>query len=113
MGGGSDLCARKEHRGDAGTGPFTPTPPPLPRRRPLGDGGGGAWEGVVLGGAMGEGSPGGLGGALGGAIGGVHAPKAKRWSITGSPYPPSNQTITLNLTLTFAASWFGHASHVD
>ena len=29
-----------------------------------------------------------------------------------SPCPPSNHTITLNLTLTFAASWFGHASHV-
>ena len=32
---------------------------------------------------------------------------------TGSPYPPSNHTIAINLTLTFAASWFGHASHVD
>ena len=30
-----------------------------------------------------------------------------------SPCPPSNHTITINLTLTFAASWFGHASHVD
>ena len=30
-----------------------------------------------------------------------------------SPYPPSNHSITINLTLTFAASWFGHASHVD
>ena len=30
-----------------------------------------------------------------------------------SPCPPSNHTITLNLTLTFAASWLGHASHVD
>ena len=29
------------------------------------------------------------------------------------PCLPSNHTITLNLTLTFAASWFGHASHVD
>ena len=27
-----------------------------------------------------------------------------------SPYHPSNHTITLNLTLTFVASWFGHAS---
>ena len=25
--------------------------------------------------------------------------------------PPSNHLITLNLTLTFAASWFSHASH--
>ena len=30
-----------------------------------------------------------------------------------SPCPPSNHSITINLTLTFAASWFGHASHVD
>ena len=27
--------------------------------------------------------------------------------------PPSNHTITLNLTPTFAANWFSHASHVD
>ena len=30
-----------------------------------------------------------------------------------SPCPPTHHTITLNLTLIFAASWFGHASHVD
>ena len=30
-----------------------------------------------------------------------------------SPCPPSEDTITINQTLTFAASWFGHASHVD
>ena len=30
-----------------------------------------------------------------------------------SPCPPSNHSVTINLTLTFAASWFGHASHVD
>ena len=30
-----------------------------------------------------------------------------------SPCPPSNHTITINLTLTFAASRFRHASHVD
>ena len=30
-----------------------------------------------------------------------------------SPCPPSNHSITIDLTLTFAASWFGHASHVD
>ena len=28
------------------------------------------------------------GGGSGGAIWGAHAPKAKRWSITGSPYLP-------------------------
>ena len=31
---------------------------------------------------------GGGGGGPGGAIWGVHAPKAKRWSIIGSPYLP-------------------------
>ena len=30
-----------------------------------------------------------------------------------SPCPSSNYSITINLTLIFAASWFGHASHVD
>ena len=30
-----------------------------------------------------------------------------------SPCPPSNHTITLNLTATFAASRSSHASHVD
>ena len=30
-----------------------------------------------------------------------------------SPCPPSNHTITISLTLIFAASWFGHASRVD
>ena len=72
------------------------------------------WGGGGLGGWVWEGRLGG-GGAPSGAIWGVHAPKAKRWSITGSPYlplPPSNHTTTLNLTLTFAASWFGHANHV-
>ena len=30
-----------------------------------------------------------------------------------SPCPPSNHIITINLSLTFAVTWFGHASHVD
>ena len=30
-----------------------------------------------------------------------------------SPCPLSNHTTTTNLPLTFAASWFGHANHVD
>ena len=29
-----------------------------------------------------------------------------------SPCPPSNHAITIDLTLTFAPSWFGHVSHV-
>ena len=37
---------------------------------------------------------------------GAHAPLT-------SPCPPSNHTITINLTVTFAANLFGHASHVD
>ena len=66
-----------------------------------------------LGGALrgGGGGPGGSvgGGGPGGAIwggGGGEAP------LTFT-CPPSNHSITINLTLTFAASWFGHARHVD
>ena len=40
------------------------------------------------------------------SVGQTHAPLT-------SPCPASNHTITLNLTLTFTASLFGHASHVD
>ena len=51
-----------------------------------------------------------MGGARGGAIwgggGGGQAPLT-------SPCPPSNHTITINLTLTFAVTWSSHASHVD
>ena len=56
-----------DHRGVRllGSGHQLPPPPPLAvGRRPL-------WA---------------RGGGPGGAIWGVHAPKAKRWSITGSPY---------------------------
>ena len=43
---------------------------------------------------VGGGGPGGwLGGALGGAISGVHAPKNKRWSITG--LPPLARRLTI------------------
>ena len=57
---------------------------------PLGGGGGGL-RGGVLGGVMRRG-----GGGWGG-LWGVHAPKAKCWSITGSPFTPlpSNHIITL------------------
>ena len=56
----------------------------------------------------GEGGPGGLVGGGGGSrwgnlgVGGQQAPLT-------STCPPSNHSITINLTLTFAASWFGHA----
>ena len=77
------------------------------------------------------------GGGLGGVMGGGESGRVgwrgggSRWALWGggympprpsvgpsqapltSPCPPSNHTITLNLTLTFAASWFSHASHVD
>ena len=65
-------------------------------------GGGGAvrrvgWGGVQVGGGV----PVGRFGVWWGG-GGAQAPLT-------SPCPPSNHTITINLTLTFAASWFGHA----
>ena len=44
--------------------------------------------------------------SVAGGGGGAQAPLT-------SPCPPSNHSITISLTLTFAASWFGHASHVD
>ena len=36
-----------------------------------------------------------------------------RAPLTSSPPCNHNILITLILTLTFVASWFGHASHVD
>ena len=75
---------------------------------------------------MGGGAPGGSvgGGGPGGAnwVGGGGGIQVGRFGVLGgggaqapltSPCPPSNHTITINLTLTFAASYFGHASHVD
>ena len=62
----------------------------------------------------------GLGGAICAELGGARENMPPRPSIgslqapltSTSPCPPSNHTITVNLTITFAASWFGHASHV-
>ena len=86
-------------------------------------GGGGASEG-----GSGRAKGGGMGGAGGGGSGrvgggGVQVGQFRvvgggsRWGNLGapltSPCPPSNHTSTINQTLTFAASWFGHASHVD
>ena len=83
------------------------------RRPPGGVGGGGGLEGGSGRGDGGlrEGRLGGGGSRWGdlGCFGGGGGTQA---SLT-SPCPPSNHTITINLTLTFAASWFGHASHVD
>ena len=75
-----------------------------------GGGGRGLWEGGLGGGGQAErfrvggGDPGGA--IWGGWGGGAQA------SLT-SPCPPCNHTITINLPLTFAASWFVHANHVD
>ena len=74
-------------------------------------GGGGLREGRV----GGEGP----GGAIWGGVGGSRWGDLGWWGGGGaqafltSPCPPSNHTITINLTITFVASWFGHASHVD
>ena len=71
---------------------------------------GGVKEGLG-GGALGEGR---LGGGLGAAIwgvGGGGGPSGAFWGVGGgaqapltSPCPPSNHTITINLTLIFATS---------
>ena len=76
-----------------------------------------------MGGGVGRvGWGGGTGGAIWGGGGGGGWHKALVVSSGGGgggigsaylPCPPSNHTITINLTLTFAATWFGHASHVD
>ena len=84
----------------------------------IGGGGGGGVQGGENGGGGSRRGLGGGGGTLGvgwvsrwgdlgcwGAGGGAQAP------LTSS-CAASNNTITINLTLTFAASWFGHASHV-
>ena len=73
----------------------------------MGGGGlGGTWGGGAPGGSVwGGGVQVGRFGVFGGG-GGAQAPLT-------SPCRPSNHTITINLTLTFAATWFGHASHVD
>ena len=84
-----------------------------PPHQPLGGGGGGGGR---------RGDEGGLGVSVGGGApfgaigGGGTCPQGqalvKQAPVT-SPCPSSNHTITLNLTLTFAVSWFDHASHVD
>ena len=68
--------------------------------------GGGGWEGRLGGGPCGAIWGGGVWGGVGWGGGGAQAPLT-------SPCPQSNHTITINLTLTFASNWFGHASHVD
>ena len=84
--------------------------------------GGGGGIGGAGGGGLREGRlGGGPSGAIRGAGGGGGGPGGAIWGVGGggaqapltSPCPPSNHSITINLTLTFAASWFGHASHVD
>ena len=72
-----------------------------------GDSGRVGWGGVQVG-QFGVVGGGGSGGAIWGVGGG-----GQRLPLPPLTLPPSNHTITINLTLTFAASWFGHASHVD
>ena len=74
-------------------------------------GGGGSREGRLGGG--------GPSGAIWGRGGGWHEALVVSSGGGGgeapltSPCPPSNHTISINLTLTFATTWSGHASHVD
>ena len=49
----------------------------------------------------------GWGGGPGGAIWGVAGGGGGAQAPFTSPCPPSNHSITINLTLTFAASWLG------
>ena len=76
-------------------------------------GGGGALGGSVGGGVqVGQFGVVVLGGVQVGRLGVLGGGRGAQAPLT-SPCPPSNHTITINPTLTFAASWFGHASHAD
>ena len=106
------LCrTRANHGGGRLLAFIRHSPPPVEvGRRPRGGGGGGG----IGGGGSGRGNGGGGGweGWLGG--GGVQVGRFGVVRGGGGQAPPqSNHTITINLTLTFAASWFGHASHVN
>ena len=68
-----------------------------PKMGGRGEGGGG------LGGAWGGGAPGGSVGGGGVQVGRIGGGGGAQAPLT-SPCPPSNHTITINLTLTFAAS---------
>ena len=96
--------------GGGGTRVWMSNPPPANcwPEAPLG--GGGGVEGA-LGGSVGEGGP---GGAIWG--GGYVSPRpsvGQSQAPLTSPCPTSNHTITINLSLIFAASYIGHGSHVD
>ena len=93
------------------------SPPPSRSGPKAPGGGGGSGRGDGGRGAVGRGGSGGGGGGVqvgqfgvvkggAGGGGGAQAPQT-------SPCPQSNHTITINLTLTFAASLFGHASRVN
>ena len=68
-----------------------------------GGGGGGLWEGRFFGGVQVGQFGVVVGGGPGGAIWGAWGGEGGQAPLT-SPCPPSNHTITINLTLTFAAS---------
>ena len=114
------------HGGGDSSGLDANYPPPPTKRWPEAPwGGGGSLEGGVLGGALGGGGvPGvsvGGGGSRWGDVGGgggagTRPPRpsvGQSQAPLTSPCPPSKHAITQNLTLTFGASWFGRASHVD
>ena len=90
---------------------FIRDPPPVEvGRRPPGGGGGGGGSKRGDGGGAAVGRVGwGAGGGWGGGSRWGHLGWGAQAPLT-SPCPQSNHTITIMLT--FAASWFGHASHV-
>ena len=99
---------------------FIRHPPPPSRSGPKASGGGGLEggfrEGQYRGGAVGRVGWGGGGvqvGQFGVVRGGGAGGGGKGGHRLPLPCPQSNHTITINLTLTFAASWSGHASHVN
>ena len=110
----------------------TPTTPPTNcwPEAPWGGLGGGIGGGVQVGAIGGGGVKEGLGGGCSGSVGwgfqvrrfGVVGLGGAIWGVGGgqggaqapltSPCPPSNHTITINLTPTMAANWFWLCSHV-
>ena len=139
--GGAQGCIRREGASEAATeavGPRGggggdslgldanyPHPPNRWRRPPMGggglgrgvfgrgDGGGGSRRGFR---ALGSGRISWEGVSRRSDLGGTCHPRpsvGQSQAPLTSPCPPSNHTIILNLTLTFAANWFGHARHLD
>ena len=78
-----------------------------------GGSGRGEWGGESAGGGGGGGGGGGQVGQSGVVVVvGYQVGEGAQADLT-CPCPPSKHTTTINLTLTFAATWFGHATHVN